>query len=75
MKLKTIKLFFLLLLILSLLISQVMAHEATCTYEEEETTEMQSDIYLTFMLGGIAVAGFVIIILVIMLFSMKRKGL
>lgn len=72
---KTIKLFFLLLLILSLLISQVMAHEATCTYEEEETTEMQSDIYLTFMLGGIAVAGFVIIILVIMLFSMKRKGL
>ena len=43
-----------------------------------ETTEIslfQSGTYLTLLMGGIAVAGIVVIVLVVMLFSMKRKQL
>jgi uncharacterized membrane protein len=43
-----------------------------------ETTEIslfQSGTYLTLLIGGIGVAGIVVIVLVVMLFSMKRKQL
>jgi len=43
-----------------------------------ETTEVslfQSGTYLTLLIGGIGIAGIVVIVLVVMLFSMKRKQL